>query len=70
MPEQFEVTAAAPTQELDAAGQLVDVMQVTGLTVPHQISFTVSTPKTDGWRDRILLLAAEEARELESLFSG
>lgn len=70
MAEQFEITAALPSQELDAAGRIVDTMSAAGATIPHGVSFTVTVLKEPGWRDRLLALAAEEARELESLFDA
>lgn len=70
MAAQFEIIAAAPTQELDGAGRLVDVMELTGVTIPHQVNFTVKVPKVGGWRDAALARAAAEAAELESLFDA
>lgn len=64
----YTITAAIATQELDASGRLVDVMEATGVTTPNGAAFVVRTAKTPGWRDRIRELAAAEAAELESLF--
>lgn len=68
MAEQFEIIAARPTQELNAAGGLTDVMTADAVTIPHGVGFTVTVPKTPGWKDELLRLAADEAAELESLF--
>lgn len=66
----FEVTAAMPTQELDASQRLVDVMILSGRTIPHSVVFSVTVPKVSGWRDAALAAAAAEAAELESLFDA
>lgn len=68
MADLFEITAALPTQELSATGQLVDVMQITGITFPHNVSFTLTVPKTAGWRDAAIAAAREEALELEAVY--
>lgn len=68
MADTFEIIAARPSQRLTAGGDLEDVMTADGVTIPHGVGFTVTVPKTPGWRDALLAQAAVEAQELESLF--
>jgi len=68
VPEGYEVLSAAVTQELSGTGSLVDVVQVTFKSLPHEVVGQVRVPKTAGWREAALALIATEAAELESLF--
>lgn len=68
MADLFEITAAMPSQEIGPTGNLVEIMQVTGITFPHQVSFTITVPKVAGWRDAAIAAARQEAIELESVF--
>jgi len=64
----FEIKSAIPTSSLDAAGNLVEIVEATGVTIPHGVSFVVRVPKAPGWRDALLAEATREAAEFESLF--
>lgn len=68
MADLFEITAALPSQEIGPTGNLIDVMQVSGITFPHNVSFTVVVPKTDGWKAAAIEAARKEALELESVY--
>lgn len=68
MANLYEIIAAMPSQELTSTGQLRDVMTLTGVTIPHSVNFTVTVPKTAGWREAALAAAAQEAAELEAVF--
>ena len=68
MADLFEITSALPSQEIGPTGNLVDVMQVAGITFPHNVSFLVTVPKTDGWVAAATEAARKEALELESVF--
>jgi hypothetical protein len=68
MADLFEITAAMPSQQLDSSGHLVDVMIVTGQTFPHNVSFTVTVPKTAGWHDAAIAAARTEAQQLEAIY--
>lgn len=70
MADTFEIMGAFPTQRLDASQQIIEVIEATGVTKPHGVSFTIAVDKLPGWRERLLAIAAEEAAELEALFSA
>lgn len=70
MAELFEIQSALPTQRLNSAQQLEDVIEAVAVTKPHGVVFSVSVQKVPGWRAMLLARAAEEAAELESLFDA
>lgn len=67
MPDGYEVTAQAQTQELGPSGNLVDYVQVVAISVPEEYEVTVRVPLRSGWPD--VARAAIEARlaEMRSL---
>ena len=68
MAENFDVVGVVPTQRLVNGTQLSDVIELTGVTKPHGVMFTVEAAKAPGWKDAILAAAEREAAELESVF--
>jgi uncharacterized protein YggE len=68
--DTFEITAALPTQELDAGGRLIDVIEAVGVTKPNGVVFTVRVPKTGAWREALIAAARAEAAELEAIFNA
>jgi hypothetical protein len=64
----FVITAAFPSQRATPAGDLYDVIEASGHTLPHEVAFSVTVRKEGDWKATLAELAAAEAAELESLF--
>ena len=64
----FEIVSALPSQRLDGAGRVEEIMIVGCVTEGHGISFQVEVPKTADWRDKAVAAARAEADELEAVF--
>lgn len=67
MANGYTVTAQAQTQELSGAGNLIDVVQVTAVSVPEEFEVQVRVPLKPGWPDAARALIEERLAEMRSL---
>lgn len=67
MPDGYTVTSQSQTQELGGAGNLVDVIQVTAVSVPEEYEVQVRVPLRPGWPDEANALILERLAEMRSL---
>ena len=70
MAANFTTMAVLFGTRLVGGTQIVETAELTGLSIPHEVSFTVTVDKVDGWKDALLAAAAAEAAEVESLFGA
>lgn len=69
MPDGYNVVAQGQTQELGPTGNLVDVVQVTAVSVPEEYEVTVRVPLTAGWPDRARADIEKRLAEMRSLLT-
>lgn len=69
MADTYEVVAAVATQRLVNGVDIQDVMQVTAVSKPNGVTFTVEVPKTPGWKDVVAAALTSEAADVESVFA-
>lgn len=69
MPDGYTVTSQAQTQELGPSGNLVDVVQVTAVSVPEEYEVQVRVPLRAGWPDAARTLIERRLGEMRSLAS-
>lgn len=67
MADGYTVTSQAQTQELGAGGNLVDVVQVTAVSVPEEFEVTVRVPLRAGWPDEARAQIEARLSEMRSL---
>lgn len=67
MPDGYDVTAQAQTQQLGPSGNLVDYVQVTAVSVPEEYEVSVRVPLKAGWPDAARALIEERLAEMRSL---
>lgn len=68
MADTYDVVGAIATQRLVNGVDIEDVMQVTAVSKPHGVTFTVEVPKTAGWVEAAAVALAAEAADVESVF--
>jgi hypothetical protein len=68
MADTYEVVGALATQRLINGVTIEDVMEVTAVSKPNGVTFTVEVPKTAGWVQAAASKLAAEAAEMESVF--
>ena len=68
MADSYEVVGAIATQRLVNGVNIEDVMQVTAVSKPNGVTFTVEVPKTSGWVDAAAKALSAEAAQVESVF--
>lgn len=66
----YEIISVIPSQRLEGGMTIVPTIEAVGITRPHDVNFSVTVDKVDGWRDALLAAAAQEAAELESVFDA
>jgi len=67
MPADYNVTSQAQTQELGPSGNLIDVVQVTAVSVPEEFEVQVRIPLRTGWPDDARALIEQRLAEMRSL---
>ncbi len=68
MADTYTIVSVIPTEELVAGTQIRKVIEASGLTIPHSVTFTVVVPREGDWRAALAKAAAAEAAELEAAF--
>ena len=68
MADSYDVLSAIATQRLVNGVDIQDVMEVTAVSKPNGVTFTIQVPKTAGWKDAAASALASEAAEMESVF--
>jgi hypothetical protein len=68
MADNYQVVSAISTQRLINGVDIQDVMEVTAVSLPNGVTFTISVPKAPGWKDAAAAELAREAAEMESVF--
>lgn len=69
MADTYTILSVIPSQRLQGGVTVIETIEAVGITIPHEVSFSVSVDKVAGWRDALAAAAAAEAAELESVFS-
>lgn len=70
MPEDYTVDGVRHTQDVNAAGNLVDYLELTARTNPHGVSFTVRVEDEGDTASAQLRAKAEaKAKQLEDLYN-
>lgn len=67
MPDGYTVVSQGQTQELGPTGNLVDVVQVSAVSVPEEYEVTVRVPLRDGWPNAARALIEQRLAEMRSL---
>lgn len=67
MPDGYTITSQSQTQELGGAGNLIDVVQVTAVSVPEEYEVMVRVPLRDGWPNAARSLIEQRLAEMRSL---
>lgn len=68
MAELFTILAVIPEQRLQSGTTVVEVVTASGITHPHEVSFSVTVDKVGDWKAALAAAAASEAADLESVF--
>lgn len=69
MPEDYTVDGVKMIQDVNAAGNLIDFLELTGRSNPHGVAFTVRVPdEGDAAPANLKAAAAAKARSLETLY--
>lgn len=68
MAETYTIQSVIPSQRLVGGTRIQETIEAVGVTIPHEVSFSVSVDKTGDWRTALADAAAAEAAELESVF--
>lgn len=69
MADTYEVVGAIATQRLVNGVEIQDVMEVTAVSKPNGVTFTVTVPKSPGWVEAVAAAAAAEAAQVEAVFN-
>ena len=64
----FSIIAVSTGQRLDAGVRVVETLEAICVTADHEINYSVTVDKTEGWKARLQAAAQSEADELESVF--
>lgn len=67
MPDGYTITSQGQTQELGAGGNLIDVVQVTAVSVPEEYEVMVRVPLREGWPNAARALIEQRLAEMRSL---
>lgn len=68
MAETYEVVGAVATQKLVNGVDIRDVMEVTAVSKPNGVTYTVEVPKAPGWVEVAAKALAAEAAQVEAVF--
>lgn len=69
MPADYTVDGVKQVTDVNAAGALIDYLEMAARTNPHGVPFTVRVPDEDDGAPAALKAAAEKkARSLETLY--
>lgn len=67
MPDGYTIVSQGQSQELGGAGNLIDVVQVSAVSVPEEYEVTVRVPLRDGWPAAARALIEQRFAEMRSL---
>lgn len=67
MPNGYTITSQGQTQELGPSGNLVDMVQVTAVSVPEEYEISVRVPLQAGWPDVARAQIEQRLAEMRSL---
>ena len=65
----FTIIAVSTGQRLEAGVRIVETLEAICVTAEHEINYSVTVDKTEGWKERLAAAAQSEADELESVFA-
>lgn len=68
MADNYEVVAAVATQRIVNGTNIRNVMEVTAVSKPNGVTFTVEVDKTEGWIEAADKKLTEEAADIERVF--
>jgi hypothetical protein len=69
MADGYNVTSQGQTQELGQTGNLIDVIQVTAVSVPEEYEVVVRVPLKTGWPDVARRQIEARLAEMRSLLT-